>query len=61
DDGAKATLTAQFETLNPADLRRRIGRLQDEIYKLNARKNPRWTEEVEAPDFEYLYCEATNQ
>lgn len=61
DDGAKATLTAQFETLNPADLRRRIGRLQDEIYKLNARKNPRWKEEVEAPDFEYLYCEATNQ
>lgn len=61
DDGAKATLTAQFETLNPADLRRRIGRLQDEIYKLNARKNPRRKEEVEAPDFEYIYCEATNQ
>ncbi|MDZ4064960.1 MAG: transposase family protein [Coriobacteriia bacterium] len=61
DAAAKAALTAQFETLNPADLRRRIGRLQDEIYKLNARKNPRWKEEVEAPDFEYIHCEATNQ
>jgi len=61
DDAAKATLTAQFETLNPADLRRRIGRLQDELYKLNARKNPRWKEEVKAPDLEYIHCEATNQ
>ena len=58
---AKAKLTTQFETLNPADLRRRIGRLQDELYKLNARKNPRWKEEVKAPEVEYLYCEATNQ
>ena len=61
DDKAKAALTAQFETLNPADLRRRIGKLQDELYKLNARKNPRWKEEVEASDVEYLYCESTNQ
>lgn len=61
EDDAKATLSAQFETLNPADLRRRIGRLQDELYKLNARKNPRWKEEVEAPEFEYINCEATNQ
>lgn len=58
---AKTALTAQFETLNPADLRRRIGKLQDELYKLNARKNPRWKEEVETSDFEYLYCEATNR
>ncbi|MDP2300657.1 MAG: transposase family protein [Coriobacteriia bacterium] len=58
---AKDALTAQFETLNPADLRRRIGRLQDELYRLNARKNPRWKEEVEASEVEYLYCEAPNQ
>ena len=61
DETAKAALTARFETLNPADLRRRIGTLQDELYKLNARKNPRWKEEVEAPEFEYRYCEAPNQ
>ncbi len=58
---AKEALTAQFKTLNPADLRRRIGRLQDELYKLNARKNPRWKEEVEASEFEYLFCESANQ
>ena len=58
---AKDALTEQFETLDPADLRRRIGKLQDELYKLNARKNPRWKEEVKASDVEYLYCEATNQ
>lgn len=58
---AKETLTAQFETLNPADLRRKIGTLQDELYRLNARKNPKWKEEVEASEFEYLYCEAPNQ
>ena len=61
DQAAKAKLTAQFETLNPADLRRRIGNLQDELYRLNARKNPRWKEEVEASDVEYLYCESTNR
>jgi len=61
DGKAKDALTAQFEALNPADLRRRIGKLQDELYKLNARKNPRWKEEVEAPDLEYIDCEATNQ
>jgi len=57
----KTALIAQFQTLNPADLRRRIGKLQDEIYKLNARKNPRWKEEVEASDLEYIDCEATNR
>ena len=61
EEKAKNALTAQFTTLNPADLRRRIGKLQDEIYKLNARKNPRWKEEVEASDVEYIDCEATNQ
>ena len=61
DEKTKTALTAQFQTLNPADLRRRIGRLQDEIYKLNARKNPRWKEEVEASSVEYIDCEATNQ
>jgi len=61
DEAAKAALTAQFETLNPADLRRRIGTLQDELYTLNARKDPRWKEEVEASDLEYIYSEATNQ
>ena len=61
DDKAKTALAAKFETLNPADLRRRIGTLQDELYELNARKNPRWKKEVEASDVEYLYCEATNQ
>jgi uncharacterized small protein (DUF1192 family) len=61
DEAAKAVLAAQFETLNPADLRRRIGALQDELYRLNARKNPRWKEEVEASGFEYIYSEAANQ
>ena len=61
DEAAKTTLTAQFETLNPADLRRQIGKLQDQLYRLNARKNPRWKEEVEAPEFEYIDCESTNQ
>jgi len=58
---SKDSLTKQFETLDPEELRRRIGRLQDELYKLNARKNPRWKEEVEASDLEYIHCEATNQ
>ena len=58
---AKDALTKQFETLDPQDLRRRIGKLQNELYKLNARKNPRWKEEVEASDLEYIHCEATNQ
>jgi hypothetical protein len=61
DGKTKTALTAQFQTLNPADLRRRIGRLQDKLYKLNARKNPRWKEEVEASGVEYIDCEATNQ
>ncbi|MDY0088477.1 MAG: transposase family protein [Coriobacteriia bacterium] len=61
DEETKTALAAQFETLNPADLRRRIGRLQDRLYRLNARKNPKWKEEVEAPGVEYLYCEATNR
>lgn len=61
DEAAKAALTAQYETLNPADLRRRIGTLQDELYTLNARKNPIWKEEVKASDLEYIYSEATNQ
>jgi hypothetical protein len=61
DDKTKTELVAKFDTLNPADLRRRIGRLQDELYELNARKNPRWKKEVETSDVEYLYCEATNQ
>ncbi|MDZ4654896.1 MAG: hypothetical protein U1F44_03345, partial [Coriobacteriia bacterium] len=61
DGKTKTALATQFENLNPADLRRRIGKLQDELYKLNARKNPRWKEEVEASNLEYIYCEATNQ
>jgi len=61
DAATKAALTSQFETLNPADLRRRIGKLQDELYRLNARKNPRWKEEVEASDLEYIHSESTNQ
>jgi hypothetical protein len=60
-DTVKATLTARFEILDPADLRSRIGKLQDELYRLNARKNPRWKEEVEAPELEYIDSEATNQ
>jgi hypothetical protein len=60
-DRVKATLTARFESLDPADLRSRIGRLQGKLYKLNARKNPRWKEEVEAPEFEHIDSEATNQ
>ena len=58
---AKDALAEQFKTLDPADLRIRIGRLQDELYRLNARKNPRWKEEVKASDVEYLYREAPNQ
>jgi len=61
DQAAKAKLTAQFETLDPADLRRRIGTLQDELYGLNARKNPKRKKEVGASDVEYRYCESTNQ
>ncbi|MCE5190465.1 MAG: transposase family protein [Actinomycetia bacterium] len=60
-DTVKAALTARFETLDPADLRLRIGKLQDRLYKLNARKNPRWKEEVEASGIEYIDSEATNQ
>ena len=58
---SKTALTEQFETLNPADLRRRIGKLQDKLYKLNARKHPRWKEEVKASELEYIDSEATNQ
>ena len=61
EEQAKAALTAQFETLDPADLRRRIGKLQDKLYKINARKNLRMKQEVKASADEYLYSEATNQ
>ena len=37
-DKAKAALTARFETLNPAELRRRISRLQTRLYEINANK-----------------------
>ncbi|MGV8082889.1 MAG: transposase family protein [Coriobacteriia bacterium] len=53
-DEAKAALTEQSATLNPADLRRRIGKLQTKLYTLNARKNPRTEKEVEASSFEYI-------
>jgi hypothetical protein len=59
-DDAEAKLTEQFETLNPADLRRRIGALQKKLYTLNARKNPMIEKEVEASPFEYINCESTN-
>ena len=60
-DTVKARLTARFETLDPAELRSRIGRLQGKLYELNARKNPKWKEEVEAPELEYIDSEASNQ
>lgn len=46
-DEVKAALTEQFLTLNPAELRRRIGKLQDELYALNAKKTAQ-RKEVEA-------------
>jgi hypothetical protein len=58
---AKAALTKQFETLNPADLQRRTCKLQDRLYRFNARKNSTRGREVEAPALEYIDSEATNQ
>lgn len=60
-DEVKEALTEQFLSLNPADLMRRIGKLQKKLYTLNARKNPRIEKEVEASSFEYIDSEATNQ
>jgi hypothetical protein len=47
-EAMKAKLTAQFLELNPADLRRRIAKLQKRLYALNAAKNRAQREEVKA-------------
>ncbi len=45
---AKRRLTRQYETLNPAELRRRIGRCQDELLKLGRLKERRRQAQVRA-------------
>ena len=38
DDKIKARLVHQYDSLNPAELKRKISRLQDKLLKLNALK-----------------------
>jgi len=39
DDKIKVRLGRQYDNLNPADLKRKIARLQDKLIKLNALKH----------------------
>lgn len=54
----KAVLTRQFETLNPAALRREIVRLTRELYKYGAElRGPQGLQEDDAPAAGQLVCE----
>lgn len=49
----QAALRKQYESLNPAELKRKINRLQDQIWKINLKKRGASLPE-DAPDFDYI-------
>lgn len=60
-DAAKRRLAKRYERLNPAALKRKIVKLQGKLYKLTVMKESIRRREVQAPDFEYIPDESTNQ
>ncbi len=58
-DAAKRRLTRRYEKLNPVKLKREIVALQRRLYKLVSLKESIRRREVEAPDFDDIYDEAT--
>lgn len=60
-DAAKRKLSARYEKLNPVALKRRIAELQKQLYELVALKESIRRREVQAPDFDDIPDEATNQ
>lgn len=60
-EAAKLRLRKRYERLNPVALKRRITDLQRQLYELTAMKESIRRREVQAPDFEYIHDEATNQ
>lgn len=59
-DGAKRRLTRRYETLNPVALKREITDHQRRLYELISLKESIRRREVQAPEFDDIYDEATN-
>ena len=56
DDKIKGKLKRQYDILNPADLKRKISRLQDKLLKLNSLKKPlERNNAVDEKPKEYIY------
>jgi hypothetical protein len=60
-DAAKRRLAKRYERLHPAALKRKIVKLQGTLYRLTVMKESIRRREVQAPDFEYIPDESTNQ
>ncbi|MDI6690017.1 MAG: hypothetical protein QME54_06360 [Actinomycetota bacterium] len=57
----KERLKGEYVTLNPAELKRKITKLQTELLKLaTSREKLRGKQEKGNKDFEYIFDEATN-
>ncbi len=54
DKKAKDALAQEYEELNPAALKRKITRLQEELERVNQRKRDASKEKQNAKDLEYL-------
>ncbi len=55
DKKAKDALAQEYEELNPAALKRKITRLQEELERVNQRKRDASKEKQNAKDLEYLF------
>jgi len=56
DDKIKARLKRKYDSLNPADLKRKISRLQDKLLKLNSlKKTLERNSTVDKKPYEYIY------
>ena len=56
DDKIKAGLRKQYDSLNPAELKRKITKLQDKLLKLNSlKKTIERNSIVDENPYEYIY------
>ena len=56
DDKIKARLKKNYDTLNPAELKRKISKLQDKLLKLNSlKKTLERNSIVDEKSYEYIY------
>ncbi|MDP2183421.1 MAG: integrase, partial [Actinomycetota bacterium] len=58
-EAAKRRLTRRYDKLNPVKLKREIVRLQKRLYELVSLKESIRRREVQAPEFDDIYDEAT--